>query len=90
MSDVTPIRYANTETLSLRQLDELNRVSKGTTFRLFKRREAELTEGVDYFYLSGETHDEMIESLKQSRQIYASTVHLILLTRSGYERLRAG
>ena len=47
-----PIRFADTDTLSLRQLDELNHTPKGTAFRGFRRCEAQLEEGKDFFYLA--------------------------------------
>ncbi|SDS35537.1 ORF6N domain-containing protein [Halopseudomonas litoralis] len=84
-----PIHFAGSDTLSLRQLDELNGLSKGTSFRWFKACEAELSEGVDYFYLPADEFPELIDSLKASGQIYASTRHLLLLTRRGYECMRA-
>jgi hypothetical protein len=88
MSAVTPILFAEVETLSLRQLDELNGVPKGTSFRWFKRCEGELVEGVDYFRLDADEHAELIEQLRARGSIYLSTRHLLLLTRQGYQQLR--
>lgn len=84
-----PILHSNTETLSLRQLDELNNVPKGTSFRVFRRCEAQLEEGRDFFYLAADEHKALIDALKVSGQVYATTVNLVLLTRSGYERMTA-
>ncbi|GGE45020.1 hypothetical protein GCM10007421_19000 [Halopseudomonas oceani] len=84
-----PIQFANADTLSLRQLDELNKAPKGTSFRVFRRCEAQLQEGQDFFYLAADEHKALIDSLKASGQIYATTVNLVLLTRSGYERMIA-
>lgn len=89
MNSIDPIHFAGSDTFSLRQLDELNGLSKGTSFRWFKACEAELSEGVDYFYLPAYEHSELIDSLRASGQIYPSTRHLLLLTRSGYECMRA-
>ena len=89
MSSVRPILFAGVEVLSLRQLDELNKQPKGSTFRWFKACGSELVEGRDYHYLAADEHAELIEQLKQAGQIYASTRHLVLLTRSGYQRMRA-
>lgn len=83
------IRYGNTDTLSLRQLDELNGVPKGTSFRAFKAHREHLLEGVDYFHLSAERHEAFINELKAAGCIYATTVNLILMTRAGYQRMRA-
>tara|TARA_R110000764_G_scaffold112761_3_gene199666 strand:- start:43454 stop:43726 length:273 start_codon:yes stop_codon:yes gene_type:complete len=87
MPILTPIPHAGVETLSLRQLDELNAVPKGTSFKAFKRCEAQLQQGHDYFYLPADEHKTLIDDLKASGQIYASTVHLVLLTREGYARM---
>lgn len=88
MSAVDPIIFAGTETLSLRQLDELNGLPKGTNFRWFKVCEADLVKGVDYFLLPADEHQELIDSLKADGRIYPSTRHLLLLTRRGYQQLR--
>lgn len=88
MSAVDPIIFAGVETLSLRQLDELNGLPKGTNFRWFKVCEAGLVEGTDYFLLPADDHRELIDILKTSGRIYPSTRHLLLLTRRGYQQLR--
>lgn len=88
MSAVTPILFAGVETLSLRQLDELNGAPKGTTFRWFKRCAPELVEGSDYFWLDADAHGELIDRLRASGSIYLSTRHLLLLTRQGYQQLQ--
>ncbi|SER72492.1 hypothetical protein [Halopseudomonas bauzanensis] len=88
MSTVDPITFAGTETLSLRQLDELNGLPKGTNFRWFKVCEADLVERVDYFLLPADEHQELIDRLKADGRIYPSTRHLLLLTRRGYQQLR--
>lgn len=88
MSRVVPIPFDGVSTLSLRQLDELNQLPKGSSFRRFKACR-ELVEGRDYYYLPAEEYAELIGELKQSGQIYVSTRHLVLLTRSGYQRMRS-
>lgn len=88
MSRVTPIPFAGVDTLSLRQLDELNKLPKGSSFRWFKAC-TELVEGRDYYYLPAEEYAGLIEQLKQADQIYASTRHLLLLTHSGYQQMRS-
>lgn len=89
MPAIEPILFAGVETLSLRQLDELNQLPKGNAFRWFKSCEAELVEGDDYHYLPAEEHAAFIDQLKRGGQIYATTCHLLLLTRSGYQRMLA-
>ncbi len=89
MLAITPIAYQGLETLSLRQLDELNAVPKGTSFRAFKRALPNLHEGEHFFHLPADEHKDWIDALKASGQVYATTVHLVLLTRSGCERLQS-
>jgi len=88
MDKPNPIPFAGTDTLSFRQIDEMNSLVKGTTFRLFKRCADQLVEGEDFFYLPNEAHGEMIESLKATGQIYRRTTHLVLITAAGYGRLQ--
>lgn len=83
------IPFEGSQTLSLRQIDQLNGLAKGATFRLFKAHRERLQEGQDYFHLSADKHGELIEQLKVSGQVYATSVHLLLFTRQGYERLQA-
>lgn len=85
----SPILHQGQQTLSLRQLDELNGVAKGTSFRHFKACAAELVEGRDYFHLDATTEAETIGRLKAEGLVYAGSNHLLLLTRSGYERIRS-
>lgn len=87
-SATVPIRFADTDTLSLRQLDELNSAVKGFSFRAFKARQATMVQGVDYFLLPALQHATFIEGLKRSGQIYASTANLLLITQSGYRRMQ--
>ncbi len=86
---LVPIRYAGLNTFSFRQLDELNDVAKGTSFRAFKAASPRLCEGQDYFYLSSAEHRQWIESLKVSGQVYATSVHLVLITQRGYAQMRS-
>ncbi len=81
------IRFRDRDTLSLRQVDEFNGVRKGTAFRHFKARRAELSEDRDYFYLDAVQHAGFIGQLREQGRIYASTRHLVLLTESGYRQL---
>ena len=81
------IRFRGQATLSLRQLDELNRVPKGATFRRFKACRAGLVEGRDFFRLDAGEHSAWLASLREEGLIYPSSVHVVLLTESGYRRL---
>lgn len=84
------IRFSANDTLSFRQIDERNGVPKGTTFRIFKRRRHLLVEGEDYFYLAAEADGETIGRLREEGRIYPATVHLVLITARGYQKLSAG
>ena len=85
---IKPIDFDGVEALSFRQIDAMNGVPKGTAFRSFKRLRGELIEGRDYYYLPQHSHGAFIQSLRETGQIYHSTTHLVLITRSGYERLQ--
>jgi hypothetical protein len=83
-----PIHFGGRETLSLRQLDELNQVPKGTTFRRFKACRPGLVEGLDFFRLDAGEHAALLASLRAQGLVYPASVHVVLLTESGYRRLR--
>ncbi len=83
------IQFQGKNTLSLRQLDALNCVMKGTSFRRFRAREQALTEGEDYFLLDAGEHAGLLESLRARGLIYPSTVNCLLITESGYRKLQA-
>jgi len=83
-----PIRFRGHDTLSLRQLDELNQVPKGTTFRRFKALRSSLTEDRDFFRLDAAEHAELLERLRMQGRIYPGSIHVVLLTETGYRRLR--
>lgn len=88
MNRVKPIAFAGVETLSFRQLDELNGLGKGSSFKLFKTHLSALEEDSDYFYVSGDAHPQLLAELKKSEQVYLGSVHLVLLSRAGYEKLQ--
>ncbi|MCC5813016.1 MAG: hypothetical protein JJU06_21840 [Ectothiorhodospiraceae bacterium] len=82
------IQIRGRNTLSMKQIDRMNGLAKGTTFRLFKSRQAALIEGEDYILLRHDAEPELLESLRASGQIYPSTVNALLLTETGYRKLR--
>lgn len=82
------IHFNGEATLSFRQIDELNGFRKGTAFRVFKHAGQELKEGTDYYYLPQNRYQQYIDQLSRTGCIYASTNHLVLITRSGYEKLK--
>lgn len=84
----TPIEHAGTTVLTLRQLDRLNGVPKGTSFRAFKRALPALTEGRDFFVLDPARDAERIAGLKAAGQAYPGSVQVVLVTRAAYARMR--
>ena len=84
------IDFRGQNTLSFRQIDELNGLPKGSAFRRFKRLRDWLEEGVDYHYLSATDEATRIEALRREGRIYSGTHHLVLITERGYHRLQSG
>ena len=82
------IPFQGRNTLSFRQLDGMNDVPKGSTFRVFKRC-AGLREGEDYFYVAADAEPGLIASWREAGLIYPATVNVVLVTESGYRKLQA-
>ncbi|MCO6441143.1 MAG: ORF6N domain-containing protein [Nitrococcus mobilis] len=87
---VQPFHYGGREVMTLRQLDQLNGVPKGTSFRAFKRVRPYLEEGMDFFCLTAHEHSKLSEALRQSGALYRTSVSMVLVTRRGYERMQQG
>lgn len=87
---VEPFRYRNREVMTFRQLDRLNDVPKGTSFRAFKRARPYLEEGEDFFCLAADAHMELAETLRRAGILYPASVQVVLVTRRGYERMQRG
>ncbi|EAR21910.1 ORF6N domain-containing protein [Nitrococcus mobilis] len=83
-----PFHYRGREVMTLRQLDRLNGVPKGTSFRVFKRVRPCLEEGMDFFCLAANEHSKLAEALHQSGALYLASVNMVLITRRGYERMQ--
>lgn len=82
------IPYRGLNTLSLRQIDTLNGVAKGTTFRAFKHCAA-LREDEDFFLVTADEDPETVAAWRQAGLIYPTTVTVVLLTESGYRKLQS-
>ena len=82
------IPYRGCNTLSLRQIDTLNGVPKGTTFRAFKHCAA-LREDEDFFLVSADEAPETVGAWRQAGLIYPASVRVVLLTEDGYRKLRS-
>ena len=83
------IDTVNTEGYTLREIDERLGRPKGSAFRAFKRRLGSLQESVDFIVLPARTARAEIERLRAASRIYRSSINAIVLTESGYERVRA-
>ena len=87
---VRPFQYRGREVMTFRQLDRLNGVPKGTSFRAFKRTRAHMEEGKDFFYLVANEHVGLSTALRQHEAQYPASVNMVLVTRRGYERMQRG
>ena len=82
-----PLEYHGRTVLTLRQIDRLNSASKGTAFRAFKAARTRLRQGEDFFRVDAAEHPQWMADLKAAGTHYASSVHLLLIARSGYVAL---
>lgn len=64
---------------SLREIDLTAGQTKGSSFRLFKRMNAQWQEGRDFVVLHHERHANAIAQLRNSGRIYANSVNVVLL-----------
>ena len=80
----------NTEGYTLREIDLRLGRSKGSAFRAFKRQRETLRENVDFTLLPADTARAEIERLRAAGRIYRSSINVVILTESGFERVRAG
>ena len=78
----------NVRGYTLREIDLLLGRPKGSAFRAFKRRRHTLREDVDFTVLSARRAKTDIERLRAQGRIYRSSVNVILLAESGFERIR--
>jgi hypothetical protein len=85
-----PVEIAGEPTLSFRQLDRLNGVPKGTSFRCFKRVRERLREGRDYFILDAVRDAELIAALRARGDAYPTPAHVVLLTQTAYHLMSSG
>ena len=78
-----------TEGYTLREVDLRLGLPKGSAFRAFKRQGAMLRENIDFTVLSARTDNTEIERLRAAGRIYRSSVNVIVLAETGFERVRA-
>ena len=72
---------------TLREIDERLGLPKGSAFRSFKRRRHLLRENVDFTVLPAPTAKAEIERLRAEGRIYRSTINVVILAESGFERV---
>ena len=74
---------------TLREIDTRLGRPKGSAFRAFKRQREALRENIDFTVLPARTAKARIERLQRAGRIYRSSINVIVLTESGFERVRA-
>ena len=77
------------EGYTLREIDVLLGRPKGSAFRAFKRQQELLRENIDFTVLTAHTAKTEIERLRAQGRIYRSSINVIVLAESGFERVRA-
>lgn len=83
------LQHQGVPVMTFKQLDRLNGVPKGTSFRAFKRVRSELREGVDYFHLTESNAPELVAQLREREQTYLGPPGVVLITEAGYRRMRS-
>lgn len=78
-----------TEGYTLREVDLRLGRPKGSAFRAFKRQRTMLRENIDFIVLSARADNAEIERLRTEGRIYRSSVNVIILAGTGFERVRA-
>ena len=73
---------------TLREIDERLGLRKGSAFRAFKRQRHSLRENVDFTVLPARTAKAAIERLRAEGRIYRSSINVVILAESGFERVR--
>jgi hypothetical protein len=73
--------------VGLREIDLRAGTGKGAAFRAFKALAPNLTEGRDYRVLDPDKDREVIDTLRHTGRIYASSVRVVLLAPAAAQRL---
>ncbi|MDP3294857.1 MAG: hypothetical protein Q8M37_08965 [Nevskia sp.] len=66
--------------LSMRELDEVAGLAKGSAFRAFKSIASSLVEGTDYVVLDHRTAEGLAASLMVQNRLYRSSIAPVLLS----------
>lgn len=87
MSLWQPFPFRDMDVMSFRTLDRALDAPKGTAFRAFKHCSVPLEEGRDFLRLDGAEEPEAIAGLKTAGRVYPSSVHVVLLTAPGVDKV---
>ena len=72
---------------SFKELDSRWAANKGSAFRAFKRALPRLQEGRDFLRLDAVADREAIQRLRSAGRVYSGSVHVVLLSDSGLQKL---
>ncbi|MBU6510632.1 MAG: hypothetical protein KGL98_11300 [Gammaproteobacteria bacterium] len=72
---------------SFKELDRRWAAIKGSAFRAFKRALPGLQEGRDFLRLDAVADRDAIQRLRRAGRIYNGSVHVVLLSDSGLQKL---
>ncbi|MBU6469388.1 MAG: hypothetical protein KGL00_03130 [Gammaproteobacteria bacterium] len=81
------MRLSTADFLSFKELDARWAVPKGTAFRAFKRALPALQETADFIRLDAVRDQDEIQRLRAAGRIYASSVHVVLLSKTAVPKL---
>lgn len=82
-----PFPFRDKQVMSFRTLDQALDAPKGTAFRAFKHCPVPLEEGRDFLRLDATEEPRAIAGLKEAGRVYPSSVHVVLLTAPGVEKM---
>lgn len=82
-----PFEFDGRPVMSFQGVDRAFNRPKGTAFRAFKACRASLTEGRDFVRLDAADDATAIEWLKARGLVYRTSVHVVLLTASGFDKV---
>lgn len=82
-----PFELDGRAVMSFRGLDRALQQPKGSAFRAFKRQHDGLEPGVDFLRLDAAADAPTIERLKAQGHVYQTSVHVVLLTASGFRKV---
>lgn len=82
-----PFEFDGRPVMSFQGLDRALDQPKGSAFRAFKACRASLMEDRDFVRLDATDDGPVIERLKAQGRVYQTSVHVVLLTASGFDKV---